>query len=509
MGRRVHLSKSKLMAGWQCPKRLWLEVNASEEAHYVPDSEFAFAVGHQVGEAAQSIFPEGILIEHDQELSEAIRETQALLAVPGCVTLFEATCQAQGVLIRADILTRDTRDNHHLIEVKAATSVKDYYLLDCAIQLWVLEKVGLPLQKLDLAHVNNQFVYPGNGEYRGLFTVVGVLEQCREMLGEVDELVDEMREVLQGDEPRISTGPHCTDPFDCPLYDYCAGPQPEMPVYWLPGGGTAANKLMAAGYFDIRDIPAGFLTNELAEKCRQVSVSVQYFLDPAAAEELGTLGWPRYYLDFETMAPAVPRFMGTRPYSAQAFQWSCHIEHEEGSLEHSEFLADGREAPMRPCAESLIGALGKSGPVFMYSSYERRIIRGFISMFPDLAEPLDRIVDRLYDLLPFTRKYYYHPDMHGSWSIKAVLPTVAPDLDYDELDIVSSGAMAEPAFLEMIDEDTKPVRREDLRKALLKYCELDTLAMVRLARFLEHGSEAGANPGSILIQFNTNGPSVR
>jgi hypothetical protein len=264
-----------------------------------------------------------------------------------------------------------------------------------------------------------------------------------------------------------------------------------MPVYWLPGGGTAANLLMAAGYFDIRDIPAGFLTNVLAERCRQVSVSGQYFLDPAAADELRALDWPRYYFDFETMAPAVPRFAGTRPYSAQAFQWSCHVEHADGRLEHLEFLADGKQAPMRPCAESLIDALGQEGPIFMYSSYERTVIRGFINMFPDLEEALQKIVDRLVDLHPITKKYYYHPDMHGSWSIKAVLPTVAPDLDYGELEIVSSGAMAEPAFLEMIDEDTEPARKTELREALLKYCELDTLAMVRLARFLEGRSECG------------------
>lgn len=140
---------------------------------------------------------------------------------------------------------------------------------------------------------------------------------------------------------------------------------------------------------------------------------------------------------------------------------------------------------MRPCAESLINALGDVGPIFMYSPYERRIIRDFIGLFPDLADPLERIVDRLYDLHPLTKKYYYHPDMRGSWSIKAVLPTVAPELDYTGLDIISSGEMAEPVFLEMIDAKTDPVRRNALREALLAYCKLDTLAMVRLAQFLE------------------------
>ena len=389
------------------------------------------------------------------------------------------------MLVRADILCREGTGQLHLIEVKAATSVKDYYLVDCAIQLWVIQEAGLPVQRLDLAHINNQFVYAGDGDYRGLFTLVDVLDECHELQDEVDALGGEMREVLSGGEPAIAMGSHCTDPFGCPFQDYCAGPQPEMPVYWLPGGGTAADRLMDAGYFDIRNIPKGFLTNELAERCRQVSVSGQYFLDPSAAEELRSLGWPRYYLDFETIAPAVPRYAGTRPYSAQAFQWSCHVEYQDGAIEHLEFLADGIEAPMRPCAESLIEALGEEGTVFMYSPYERKIIRGFIGLFPDLAYQLQRIVDRLYDLFPITKKNYYPPDMHGSWSIKAVLPTVAPDLDYGELDIVTNGAMAEPAFLEMIDEDTELKRRGELREGLLKYCELDTLAMVRLARFLE------------------------
>ena len=140
---------------------------------------------------------------------------------------------------------------------------------------------------------------------------------------------------------------------------------------------------------------------------------------------------------------------------------------------------------MRACAESLIEALGEYGPIFMYTAYERTIINKFIKLFPDLMVPLSAIVKRLYDLHPLTKNYYYHPDMHGSWSIKAVLPTVAPDLSYEELDIVSSGTMAEPVFLEMIGEQTSFERRDELRQALLRYCQLDTLAMVRLAHFLE------------------------
>ncbi len=488
-----YLSKSKLISGWQCGKRLWLEKKSPELIVHSASTEAAFAVGHQVGDAAQQQFPGGTLIEHDQQLSEALRETEELLAKPGPVTLFEATLQADGVLIRADVLLRDEAGKVQLIEVKASTSVKEYHVNDGAIQLWVLEQLGMEVVRVELAHINNSFVYPGEGDYEGLFIYADITDEARALQPSVPKLIAEMRAVLDGPEPEIPMGAQCTKPFECPFIDYCAlherGPQAEVPVSWLPGGRTLHARLEAEGYRDIRDIPEGHLSSETAEWCRKVTVAGKADLDPAAAKQLAELGWPRYYFDFETMSPAVPVFAGTRPYSAQAFQWSCHIEHEDGTLEHKEFLADGEGAPMRPCAESLIEALGNEGPVYMYTGYERRVIYDLIGLYPDLEGPLKAITERLFDLHPVTKNNYCQPDMHGSWSIKTVLPTVAPELRYDDLDIVSNGAMAEPVFLESISKETPAERSEELRVALLRYCKLDTEAMVRLARFLEGKSD--------------------
>jgi hypothetical protein len=136
-----HLSKSRLISAWQCAKRLWLEINARDEQILTPNMQRAFAIGHRAGAAAQTLFPEGHLIKHDHELDEALNETENLLAEPGPITLFEATFQTDGVLIRADVLIRDEQDRIRLIEVKASTSVKEYHLNDCAIQLWVLEQL--------------------------------------------------------------------------------------------------------------------------------------------------------------------------------------------------------------------------------------------------------------------------------------------------------------------------------------------------------------------------------
>jgi hypothetical protein len=231
-----NLSKSRLISAWQCAKRLWLEINARDEQILTPNMQRAFAIGHQAGAAAQTLFPEGILIEHDDELDEALNETEQRLAEPGPTTLFEATFQTDGVLIRADVLIRDEQDRIRLIEVKASTSVKEYHLNDCAIQLWVLEQNNITVEQVELAHINNQFVYAGDGNYDGLFTFEDVTATARSLQPMVPRLIQSAREVLSGPEPEVAMGAQCTKPFDCPFIDYCKGPQADMRVSWLPGG---------------------------------------------------------------------------------------------------------------------------------------------------------------------------------------------------------------------------------------------------------------------------------
>jgi hypothetical protein len=196
-----------------------------------------------------------------------------------------------------------------------------------------------------------------------------------------------------------------------------------------------------------------------------------------------SLDFPRYYLDFETVGPAVPIFAGTRPFETLPFQWSCHVETSRGALGHAEFLDLGAEPPMRRLAESLLATLGTTGPIVVYTPYERRVIDELAARHADLAGPLTALAARIVDLHPPTRRHYYHPAMQGSWSIKAVLPTVAPELDYELLGEVRHGLAAQTAYFEAIDPRTSAARRAALRKALLDYCRQDTLALVRLVEF--------------------------
>ena len=482
-----NLSKSKILAGLQCPRRLYLEVYHPELIEFSAGTEARFKAGHQVGALAQALFPDGILIEHARAPGEALRETSERLKSAGNITLFEPAFQAGGAYFRADILRR-SRGEWHLIEVKSTTEVKEYHRTDVATQTWVLEQQGIRPARVQLAHIDNCFVYPGGGDYRRLFAFADLSSDIQDLKPLVPRWLAQFKTLLAGAEPVISPGKQCKLPVECPFRNHCApaDQQPEYPVTLLPRGGKTVEALVAAGFRDLREVPEDLLENPLHQLIHQVTLSGEPHLDPEAAKELQALGWPRYYLDFETIQFAVPIWAGTRPYQQLPFQWSCHVEQKGGVLEHREFLGLSGNPPMRAFAESLLRAIPPDdGPILGYNNgFELGILRGLAEMFPDLAAPLLALEDRFFDLLTLVRQNYYHPAMKGSRSLKAVLPTIAPDLNYASM-VVQDGGMAQEAYLEVIQPETTDARREEIRHGLLAYCGMDTMALVRMVSFID------------------------
>jgi hypothetical protein len=485
------LSKSRLIAWRQCPRRLWLEVNRPDLRLDDTAIRQRFAVGHQVGALARDLLPGGVLIGAEDDLATALADTQQALDLLPDKPLFEPAFQHDGLLVRIDLLLpEDTAGrHHHLVEVKSTASVKDYHLPDAATQAWVAGQAGLDLSRVSIAHLDTSFVYPGNGDYCGLFHWSDVTRRIAPLLEQVPDWATEARVVLAGGQPDIEPGDQCDTPFECPFQQHCCPPAAEYPVTLLPDrrGKALARELVAEGFEDLRDVPAERIVDPLQQRILDATRTGQARLDPEVSALIGAVGWPRYYLDFETIAFAVPVWAGTRPYQALPFQWSCHIESAPGQLRHADFLDTTGEAPMRRFAEQLLAILGKTGAIFVYSPYESRILGELAQAYPDLAQSIRAVMDRLFDLLPLTQAHYYHPAMKGSWSLKAVLPTVAPDLDYAALGEVRDGTAAQVAYVEAIDPQTSENRREALVKDLLDYCRLDTLALVRLAWFLEEG----------------------
>lgn len=494
------LSKSKLTSFEQCARKLWLSKHRPELEAVDDDSQARFATGHEVGALACTLIPDGVMVEAEPDLRAAIDRTRELIDGGWKKPIFEATFEHDGVLVRVDVLSPEG-DGWSIAEVKSSASVKDYYLGDLATQVWVLRQAGLKVTSASIRHIDTGFRLQVAGDYAGLFMDADRLGAIGEKLANRAEIVSSARAVLEGDEPVLMTGDHCSAPFSCGFTDYCRSkepPGPDWPVSLLPRGRNTALTWAAEGVFDLRDIPVGALANANYEKIREATVSGVVFHDREGARA-ATTAWShrRAFLDFETVNPAIPRWIGTKPFQQVPFQYSCHFEDEDGRLGHRAFLSLDGGDPRRALAEHLVADVGGAscGSIVAYNaSFEKTCVRDLAAAFPDLKPQLDEIQSKIVDLLPVARDHYYHRDQRGSWSIKAVLPTIAPELAYDDLDVQHGGA-AQAAWLEAVRDDTTEERRAALRTGLENYCERDTYAMVVLLKRLT--GEQDANPAGM------------
>lgn len=241
-------------------------------------------------------------------------------------------------------------------------------------------------------------------------------------------------------------------------------------------------ELAELGIDNLHDVPDELLNARQRLVKTHTLENRTYFDAEGAAADLAAYRLPAYFLDFETIQFPVPIWAGTRPYQQIPFQFSLHVVTADGLLEHAEFLDISGGDPSSPFADELIRLCGKNDhPVFVYNAtFERSRINELAKRFPEKASHLLAITERIVDLLPVAREHYYHPSQQGSWSIKAVLPAVVPELKYQDLEGVQDGGMAMEAFLEALHPHTSTDAKKRIRKQLLAYCQLDTYAMVRL-----------------------------
>jgi hypothetical protein len=479
------LSKSKLMSFRQCPRKLWLERHRPELAEEIAGQEAVFALGHEVGDLARRLYDTGggVLIDYDAGLKAAMQRTREVLEQDSPAPVFEATFERNGLLVRADVLERGPAGTR-LVEVKASTSVKPEHVVDCAIQSWVLDGTKAATKSVALAHVDNRFVYGGDADYSGLLTEQDLSAEIVPLKEQVPAWVRSAKQVLAGPEPVAAIGTRCWTPYECPFQAHCWR-KADHSIAELPGIGRRLDQLLAEGHYELGALPEALLSTDDQRRVWRAVRRGTPELSLAARQELWKLGFPRYYLDFETITFAVPRWAGTRPYQQLPFQWSLHVEDAHGGLQHEEFLDLGGDMPLRAAALSLLEATRGAGPVFMYTAFEKTCLKTLGEFCPDLRDELDALSARLVDLLPIARRHYYHPAMRGSWSIKKLLPTIAPDLDYSRLGEIQEGGAAQQAYLEATAPGTSAAQREEIRGRLLAYCAQDTLAMVTVARYLE------------------------
>ena len=483
----MRISKSKFVAGCQCPKRLWLQVREPELAAE-PDAatEAIIEQGQKVGLLARKLFPGGVAVS-ELSLDQAIRTTRELVASREVPAIYEATFENGGVLVRVDVLQRRRDHRWRLIEVKSSTDLKEdaFHLEDIGLQYRVLRRSGLDVASACLAHINRSYVFAGGDiDVRRFFRIRNLTRRVEKVQHDVTFRLRAFFSILNRSKtPDIAPGRHCSNPITCEFFNRCNPLRPQDHIGFLPRlHSSTMEKLEELGVDSIRDIPADF---ELTDIQRRAATCVQtgepWFDHEGLRAQLAKLNYPPAYLDFETVNPAIPRFAGTHPYQQIPFQWSAHIQQRPGAEpQHFEFLANDANDPRREFVVSLFAALPETGSIVVYNQqFESARLDELASALPEFAERIKNIQSRLWDLLPIIRNHVYDPAFAGSYSIKSVLPALVPEMSYEGME-VANGQDAGLAWESLVGGSLDRDERERIRNALLAYCSLDTLAMVRL-----------------------------
>lgn len=488
----IYLSKSRYCSGVQCPKILWLK-------KYKPDvfddsvmNQAVLETGSEVGDLAMGLFGEFIEVPFG-DLSEMIRITEELIEKKTPV-IAEASFSYNGLFCSADILKRKPNGHFELYEVKSSTEVHDIYYHDVAYQVYVLRNLGYHVDKACLVHINSNYIRHGDLDLQKLFTIEDLSADAMAMQASVAGNIERFEAYLRKrKEPEKAISADCFAPYACGFFAYCSKELPSPSVFDLKNM-TLNTKLahFEKGLVSFGDLlDAGVLKPNPRMQAEHETGDLPDHIDPKQIRDfLSEITYPLYYLDFETFQPAVPLYDNSSPYEQIPFQYSLHYQkRKNGKLYHKEFLAYPGEDPRRALAERLVKDIPRDVCVLAYNmGFEKGRIKKLASLYPDLADHLMRIHDNIMDLMiPFQKRWYYTKAMQGSYSIKYVLPALFPDdpdLDYHNLEGVHNGQEASDTFRKMADMDRKTL--EEFRTHLLKYCELDTFAMVKVLGYLEN-----------------------
>ena len=497
----VYLSKSKYTGLWQCPKIAWLRQYKPEVATIDEMVQARFVAGNMVGDLAMGLFGDFVEVttynEEKLDLPKMIEKTVTEIE-KGTENICEASFSYNGLYCAVDILKKD-EDGWAIYEVKSSTKHqkddgtytddKEVYIADIAYQKYVLEHCGVKVTGTYLVCINGDYIFDGTLDLQQFFFISDVANEIGPELNIIEHNLAVAEEVLASDEePDIDLDVCCLKPYKCAFWQYCSKHIPEesvFKVYRLKN--TKKFEYYHNGWITYRELLENApIKNE--KQLRQIEFGLEdkgtYINRAEIASFLKSLSYPLYFLDFETMQPVIPEYIGTKPYAQIPFQYSLHyIEIEGGELKHKEFLAESGTDPRRALAKQLCADIPMNVCVTAYNkAFECTRIKELAEYYPDLAEHLLNIKENIVDLLvPFQSGWYYNRAMGGSFSIKSVLPAIFPDdpsLNYHNLEGVHNGGEAMTIFPKI--KDMSPEEQKAARNNLLKYCELDTFAMVKV-----------------------------
>ncbi len=478
------LSKTKYLDGLQCPKLLWYEYNRKEDLPEVDAATQAIMdQGKAVGELAHTLFPGGITVQRDYLPDK--QADKSLEAAKLRKPLFEAGFVYKQAYALADILNPVMKDAWDLIEVKSSSGVKDEYYSDVAFQKYTYEGAGLKIRKCYLMYVNNQYVRKGEIEPKKLFATEDVTKQCDDLIAEIEtNMADMLETIRKKGAPQVKVGPNCENPYPCSLEDICWNfLPPKDDIFCLYSGTKKAYELMERGILCITDIKEDVkLSDKQSIQVECHKTNLPHIDKKGIRDFLDTLEYPLYFLDFETINPAIPIYDNSRPFEVIPFQYSLYIvRNENAKPEQHSYLAPGDKDPRPEILKQLKALLDNSGSVIAYNAtFEKTTLRHASEAYPEYQSWVSELEERIVDLLiPFRGFLYYHPDQAGSASLKKVLPVMTKS-SYDDMEIADGGMASVEYCRVTFGKNIDETECQRVHAALEKYCDLDTKGMIEI-----------------------------
>lgn len=458
-----------------CPTYGWMVKNNHIPTDKSLSAQMRIEEGLEIHHRAQNLYPDRLVINNTHIFTAAQKTIQVIID-KNIPVIYEATFIVDNYVTKADILVRE-KEGWHLFEIKSSVNLKEELIDDVAYTAMIINKSGLKVVKYSLFLLSKN--YRLGMSDKDLFVEKDITKEVSLKMQLFSSYCQEVNKTLFS-----KTTPTPTLSIDCKtceIFDTCVGKGIVNHIFDLPRlHKNKFYRLVDLGIFSIEDIPDDFELTDNQTVVWQSIKNEKPVVQPGLKKELEKVVFPAYYLDFETIQTAIPLYPNIAPFTQIPTQYSLHQCSAPGQIiNHYEYLAEPSRDCRRELAERLIADCGKKGTIFEYSNFEQNIISGLIDEYPDLQIPLQAILHRIIDLCSIVRKYYYHPDFHGSYSIKDVLPVMVNDMGYDDLNI-SEGGEAMAVFAYMAKGKYNKQEMQTKRNELLEYCKVDTLAMVRV-----------------------------
>lgn len=495
MKKNYILTKTLILSGIQCEKKLWLDLNQEKQRK----DKAIFRAGNRFGNVVRNHYGKGLDLSDEKDHKIALTKTNEAINSKNVSVIYEGAFLYEETYIRADVLIKEG-DHWTLLEAKSATKVKNINFFDVAIQTYIIKKSGLNLKFSKLIIINNEFVYKGNQDYKNLIEEKDLTNDVLVKEKEINSLINKFKPIKDKNCPNIEVGNQCKNPYPCEYLEKCSSPEKninEVSYKILPYYGKALDEYCIENNISkLVDVPEDQLQSSRKDYAnnyhyiiQQAHKSNKAWINQDIRNHFKDWVWPFYFMDFETVQQTVPVIQNTKPFEQLPFQWSVHKwDKPENDIEEFSFLEFENQSMELNFLDKLVKTLGNKGTIFVHNHPFEKSVLNKLKEKPNLnhfANDIENIIDRIVDTLALTRHNFYSPEMFGKYSLKKIVKGIPTNITYesDDEQSVSDGGDAQLAWFICTDPISKKEDKDKMKQELIKYCAKDTRAMYDLIKY--------------------------